>query len=405
MEKSFDITKLDWYLISLVLGLIAIGMIVIYSAAAAMGSGDLTTFYKQLIWFGIGLLAAAVAFMIPSKIYFAFAYVFYGITLFVLAYVLLQGGIERWIRIGGFTLQPSEFAKITVVIVLARFLSQSKLSQNNWKDYIGIALLVSIPVYMVKEQPDLGTSMVYMSVVIPMLFWAGIQPFILFAIISPVISVIASSTGSYIVFLLWMLIVLAILYLSKKPLILLIALFLINISVGVMTPYLWNKLKPYQQNRILSVLDPQKDPKGTGYQVLQSLNAIGSGGPTGKGYMEGTQTQLRFLPEQHNDFIFSVLGEEFGFVGVSVALLLFFLLINRLFSIAASMKGEFEGLIVIGAASILLFHVSVNTGMTVGIMPVTGLPLPFLSSGGSFLISMMALMGLVVNLAYNKYRN
>jgi len=363
------------------------------------------TFYNQLLWFVMGLVLATIIFMIPSKILFAFAYIFYAVSIFLLLYVLYQGkvgGLERWIRVAGFTFQPSEFAKIAVVIALARFLSQCKLNQNKLKDYLTVFIMVGLPVYLIKEQPDLGTSLVYLAIIIPMLYWAGIQPFILFVLVSPFASILASS--NYYFFLVWMLIVLGVLYFSKKTLLIIIGLFILNISVGVMTPYLWNKLKPYQQQRILSVLDPQKDPKGTGYQVLQSLNAIGSGGTNGKGFMKGTQTQLRFLPEQHNDFIFSVLGEESGFAGVSITLLLFFLLILRMIIIAASMKGKFESLIVIGFASIIMFHVFVNTGMTVGLMPVTGLPLPLLSSGGSFLICMMMMIGITLNVAYDRYR-
>ncbi len=403
METTFDIKRLDWFLIIIVLSLILIGLVVIFSATTAMGPENISTFYRQLIWFGIGLTVAVLMFFVPSKVLFAFSYILYGISIVILIYVLFQariGGLERWIRIGGFQFQPSEFAKLAVVMALARYLSQCKLEQNKLKDLIVVFIFVAIPVYLVKEQPDLGTSLVYLSLIIPVLYWAGIQPFTLFVLISPFISIIASSNFYF--FLIWMLIVLGVLFYSRKTLIVLIGLFLINISVGVMTPYLWNKLHSYQQQRILSVLDPQKDPQGTGYQVLQSLNAIGSGGIKGKGFRQGTQTQLRFLPEQHNDFIFSVLGEEFGFTGVSVTLLLFFLLIIRMLTIAANQKELFEGLIVIGFASIILFHVFVNTGMTVGILPVTGLPLPFLSSGGSFLISSMTMMGIVVRIAYNK---
>jgi len=405
MNRTFNVTQLDWKLISVMFLIILIGMIVIYSSSAGMESGNERTFYRQLIWLCLGLVLATVAFIVPAKLLFAFAYIIYFFAVLLLVIVLMQGkssGLERWIGIGGLRFQPSEFAKIAVVVAVARFLSQYKVGQNNLKNLLIVFALVAVPLYLVKEQPDLGTSLVYMAIIIPMLYWAGIHPFILFVLISPLISVIAS--GYFYFFLVWMLIVLAVLFLSRKTLIVVLGLFILNISVGVMTPYLWNKLKPYQQERILNVLDPKKDPRGTGYQVLQSLNAIGSGGITGKGFMKGTQTQLRFLPEQHTDFIFSVLGEEFGFAGVSITLLLFSLLIIRMVSIAASVKSRFEGLIVIGFASVILFHIFVNTGMTVGIMPVTGLPLPFLSSGGSFLISMILMMGIVLNIAYNRNR-
>ncbi|MFC1556987.1 rod shape-determining protein RodA [candidate division KSB1 bacterium] len=403
MGKSFDIKNLDWYLISIVMMLIFSGMVVIYSATNAMGSDSMHTFYRQILWFGIGLVFAVIMYLIPTKILFALAYVLYTFSVVLLTYVLFQdtgSSLERWINIGGISFQPSEFAKLAVVLALARFLSQSKIEQNKLKDFLVVLLLIAVPVYLVKEQPDLGTSLVFLSLIIPMLYWAGIQSFTLFVLISPFVSILASSNKYF--FLLWMLIVVGVLYYSKKTLIVILGLFILNISVGVMTPYIWNKLEPYQQQRLLSVLDPSKDPQGSGYQVLQSLNAIGSGGISGKGFMKGTQTQLRFLPEQHTDFIFSVLGEEFGFIGISIILLLFFLLIVRLITIATRVKNRFDCLIVTGFASILLFHVLVNTGMTVGIMPVTGLPLPYLSSGGSFLISTMGMTGLVLNVAYSK---
>jgi rod shape determining protein RodA len=199
-----------------------------------------------------------------------------------------------------------------------------------------------------------------------------------------------------------MMIVIGILYLSKKPLLVIAGIFIINIGAGVTSQYIWNNLKPYQQARLMILLDPQKDARGAGYQVLQSQNAIGSGGLTGKGFLKGTQTQLKFLPEQSTDFIFSVLGEEFGFIGIATALTLFFILLYRMVNIAVNAREKFEGLIVIGFVAIIIFHIFVNTGMTVGLMPVTGLPLPFLSYGGSFLLTCMLMIGITLNIAYKR---
>ena len=404
MAKGFQIKKLDWNLITVVILLCTVGLVTIYSANTGMDEqNQVNNFHRQIIWLAMGIIITVIMIMIPLKVFFAFAYVIYGGALLGLIFVLLQdngGASERWIRLGGMGLQPSEFAKIAVVLALARYLSQCKIQNNKLKDFIIIFIMVAIPVYLIKEQPDLGTSLVFLSLIIPLLYWAGTQPFTLFVLISPFLSVITSF--EFIYFLCWMLIMVGVLYLSQKRLVVVMGLFLVNIAVGFITPELWNNIEPYQQQRIKILFDPHQDARGTGYQVIQSMNAIGSGSITGKGFLRGTQTQLRFLPEQNTDFIFSVLGEEFGFVGISTVLLLFFLLINRLVSIAVNARNQFESSIVIGFASIILFHVFVNTGMTVNLMPVTGLPLPFLSYGGSFLITVMAMIGIVLNIDYKR---
>lgn len=404
MAKGFQIKKLDWNLITVVILLCTVGLVVIYSANAGMDEQvQVNNFQKQIIWMAIGIIIVVIMIMIPLKVFFAFAYIFYTGALLGLIFVLLQdngGASERWISLGGLRLQPSEFAKIAIVLALARYLSQCKIQNNKLKDFIIVFIMVAIPVYLIKEQPDLGTSLVFLSLIIPLLYWAGIQPFTLFVLISPFLSVITSF--QFIFFLCWMLIMTGVLYLSKKRLVVVMGLFLANIIVGFITPELWNNLEDYQKQRIKILFDPHQDARGTGYQVIQSMNAIGSGGSTGKGFLKGTQTQLRFLPEQNTDFIFSVLGEEFGFVGISTVFLLFFLLINRMISAAVNARNQFESLIVMGFASIILFHIFVNTGMTVNLMPVTGLPLPFLSYGGSFLITIMAMIGIVLNIVYKR---
>ena len=404
MAKGFQIKKLDWYLIIIVIMLCAVGLVAIYSANAGIDEQDqVDNFHKQIIWLGLGIIIAVIMIMIPTKVLYAFAYMIYSISLLGLILVLLYGSGEtakRWISLGGIGFQPSEFVKIAIVIALARYLSQCKIQNNKLKDFIVVFAMVAIPVYFVKEQPDLGTSLVFLSLIIPLLYFAGIQPFTLFVLISPFLSIVTSF--QFIFFLCWMLIIIGVLYLSQKRLVVVIGLFLANIAVGLITPELWANLKPYQQQRIKILFDPQQDAGKTGYQVIQSMNAIGSGGIKGKGFLKGTQTQLRFLPEQNTDFIFSVLGEEFGFIGISAVLLLFFLLINRLISIAVNARNQFETLVVIGFASIILFHVFVNTGMTVNLMPVTGLPLPFLSYGGSFLITVMAMIGIILNIDYKR---
>ncbi len=404
MDKKFKISNLDWNIIIVTILLIVFGLTTIYSADNATSeTGGFNSFYKQIIWFGLGLALASIIIAIPSRVLFDLAYLIYAFTLAVLIFVLIKPGsgeTARWINFAGFTIQPSEFSKIAVVIALSRYLSLRKLNQNKLKDLIIAFVMIIIPLYLVQKQPDLGTSLVFIFLTIPMLFWAGVPTFTLFVLISPFISVLSSI--NFFFFLFWMLLVLLFLYLTKKPLIVLVGIFVINIGVGLVTPVLWNSLKPYQKDRLKIFLDPQQDAKGKGYQILQSQNAIGSGGVTGKGFMQGTQTQLRFLPEQNTDFIFSVLSEEFGFIGVSIALSLFLFLLIKMINIAVNARERFEGLIVIGFVSILLFHIFVNTGMTIGLMPITGLPLPFFSYGGSFLWTCMIMMGLTLNIANKK---
>ncbi len=404
MAKEFQVKKLDWQLIILVILLTLIGFGLIYSAKAGIDEvNPANDFQKQIIWFVLGVSLAITMIFIPTKILFGFAYIIYGLSLLTLMLVIFQDygqGSERWFRIGSIGIQPSEFAKIAVVVGLARYLSQVKIQNINLKYFAIIFLMVALPVYLIKEQPDLGTSLVFLSLIIPLLYWAGIRPFVLFVILSPFLSIVTSFHFLFV--LVWMMLVIAVLYLSQKRLSVVIGLFLVNIAVGVITPELWDHLKPYQQQRIKILFDPQQDSRGTGYQVIQSMHAIGSGGLNGKGFLKGTQTQLRFLPEQKTDFIFSVLAEEFGFIGVAAVLLLYFLLIAKMLSIASMVRENFDGLIVIGFTSIILFHIFVNTGMTVNIMPVTGLPLPFLSYGGSFLISLYLMTGITLNISYKR---
>ena len=192
-------------------------------------------------------------------------------------------------------------------------------------------------------------------------------------------------------------------YLSKEKLWISIILSVVNLSLGFVTPFLWDKLKPYQQNRILTLFNMEADPLGAGYQVIQSQVAIGSGGMYGKGLGNGTQTHLKFLPEQHNDFIFSVIGEEYGFIGVVIVLVLFLFMILFCIQAAYRVKDKFSSLVIIGITSIILFHVIINVAMTIGLMPVTGLPLPFLSYGGSFIITCFIMVGIVLNFSIERY--
>lgn len=194
------------------------------------------------------------------------------------------------------------------------------------------------------------------------------------------------------------------LYFTQEKWVVLLVLFLVNLSLGFTTPIMWNHLRPYQQNRIKTMFNVEADPQGAGYQVIQSQVAIGSGGLWGKGFGQGTQTHLKFLPEQHTDFIFTVIGEEWGFVGVSFTLLLYLILVYLSYQTAYKLKDKYSSLVVVGLTSILLFHIVINIAMTVGLMPVTGLPLPFLSYGGTFVLTCSLIIGLILNMSVIKTR-
>ena len=252
------------------------------------------------------------------------------------------------------------------------------------------------------RQPDLGTSLVFLAISVPILFWAGLNWFYLFLILTPVFTVVLSF--NFYAFLIWMLFIVAILIYSRRKLYILISVFIFHILIGLITPVLWGQLRPYQKQRILTFTNPELDPRGAGYQIIQSKVAIGSGGIWGKGLLNGTQTQLKFLPAQHTDFIFSVIGEELGLFGVGIILSIFALLLLYLLYLATSVKSSFSTMVIVGICTILFFHIFVNIGMTIGLAPITGLPLPFISYGGSFLLVMMLMMGVVLNFSLNRYK-
>ena len=382
---------------------LGMGVTALYSASYDWDSGLPSDIYeKQMTWVLIGGVALVIAMAIPIKIYYAFAYIFYGLAVALLILVF-EWGDQRWFSIGPIYVQPSELTKIATVLALARFLSYRKRDLTRVLTFVPPLLLVLVPILLVFKQPDLGTALVFSALILPMFFWAGAKPLHLFFFVSPVLTLICS-------FHFWTLLPLLIVLLGsvffgRPRLFTAITLLSVNLAVAIGAPYMWeNKLHDYQKRRILTFLDPDTDKLGAGYQVIQSKIAIGSGGLTGKGFLGGTQTKLAFLPEQHTDFIFAVICEEFGFIGAVFVLALFMFILWRALSIAVQAKSRFSSLVAVGLASILLFHIFVNIGMTIGVMPVTGLPLPFLSYGGSTLIMNISLCGLLLNIYASRYK-
>ncbi|MCP4631478.1 MAG: rod shape-determining protein RodA [candidate division Zixibacteria bacterium] len=376
-----------------------IGIIGIYST----GLNEDYTIYqgmyiKQAIWAGVGILLFIVIQFIPLRIHEMFAYIYYFIALILLIAVLWFGNAGstkavRWFDLGVFHLQPSELAKLAVVFALARFFTYYRRKFPDTGSILFVLVLGFIPFALVVKQPDLGTALVFSVITMFMLYWAGLTFFQLFLFISPFVSMTAASHP--IPWAIFMVLLLGLLIIIRTDIKISIGVYLINIGFGVLTPVLWSKLHDYQKMRILTFLDPGRDPRGAGYQIIQSKIAIGSGGLWGTGIGEGTQTKLAFLPTQHTDFIFSVIGEEFGFIGGALILILFLVLLIRSISIAAKTRKGFLGLATGGIVIIILFQALVNIGMAIGLMPVTGLPLPFVSYGGTSMLVFWIIIGLV----------
>ena len=406
MRNKKRFSEGDYGLCIVVFLLVLIGLTAIYSASYHVESVALkNNFIKQIIWFIISFFALIITVIIPLKFFKAISYWFYVLSLLLLLSTLFMNqvaDVNRWITIGFIKLQPSEFVKIALLLALANFLSKERRDLTKLKD-VGLSFgFLLLPFLIVIKQPDLGTALVFLSLILPLLYWAGMPSYLLFTIIIPFISLLTAF--NYYSFLVSMIIIAAILFFFRRGLIFFLFNFILNIGVGLITPLLWNKLHDYQQHRILTFLGLELDPHGASYQVIQSIVAIGSGGLWGKGLLNGTQTQLRFLPAQHTDFIFSVIGEEAGFLGISFVLILFYIILMRGIYIASVTRNKFASLMAIGIITIIGFHVIVTVSMTAGIMPVTGIPLPFVSYGGSSLVANMVLIGLLINTSIRRYK-
>ena len=374
--------------------LLCIGFMGLYSTGLA-GPIWSSSFFRQLIWLTIALGVIWTLRFINPKLYTDHAYRLYGALVLLLALTYLMpavAGGRRWLLFAGIQFQPSEFGKIIVVLALAKYLAENQKKIDKFHFALVPLAIASGPAILIMGQPDLGTAIIFIATALAMMFWAGVAPLHLFIIIAPIISLI---TGfSFYTFSVWMLVVVLVVYFTNLSLKWGVINFTVNALFGTLAPTLWNKMQPYQQRRILTMLDAGADPHGAGYQVLQSRTAIGSGGVFGKGIGEGTQTHLRFLPVTDTDFIIAVIGEELGFIAILAALILFTWLLLRLVDRAATTQNQYASLIIIGFATVFLVHIFVNMGMASGLMPVTGLPLPFMSYGGSFLLTCMLMIGL-----------
>jgi len=399
--------EIDRPLAAVVLALAAYGLATLYSA----GQTDVPTFvatiwHKQLIWLGVGLVAAVLMFRTsPRLLEWATPYAF-GISVVVLLLTLFLGtgagtaASERsWIAIGGLRLgQPAELAKLAVILMLARWLAERREAPATLRDLLWPCVIAGLPTLLVIKQPDLGSAMVFITILFSMLYWAGTKPSLLVLLGSPVIGLgVAFSTVAWGA---WIIVLFALLLWWRPYVWEGLAVMLANLVMGVVAVPFWQRLAPYQQNRLLAFLNPQQDPRATGWHVIQSKIAIGSGGFLGQGFTEGPQKRLAFLPAQFTDFIFSVVGEELGFVGVLVALVLLVALILILLRIARRATDPYSSLCVFGVAGLLFTHIIENVGMTVNLLPITGIPLPFFSYGGSFLLTCSIAVGISLRVAW-----
>ncbi len=405
MRASLRGLSLDVTMLGATLGLIVVGFFCLYSVTASAHQAMFSTgFARQIVWFMVGSVAMTAILLFPLNVFYRGAYIFYGISVLLLVLVLFlsTGRVHRWIVVGGFQFQPSELAKVATLLALARYLSGKKEGALDWRRILGVASLALVPALLILKQPDVGTASVFIALLIVMLFWAGIRWEAVLLILLPFV---ALGAGFHPVSFIGLMILLGVVLAILRPKWWMgMGLVSMCFGLGRLAPSLWHRLPSYQQQRIITFLGMRSDPHGAAYQVIQSKVAIGSGGILGKGFLQGSQTQLRFLPEQHTDFIFSVLGEEFGFLGIIIVLALFLILFKRtLHAATKSTQNGFASFTAIGCLSILAFQCVVNVGMSVGLFPVTGLPMPLLSYGGSCLLMSMILLGLVLNILGRRY--
>jgi rod shape determining protein RodA len=362
-DRKF-IQYFDWGLLGLAVVLGGIGIMTLYSVVSANTQMPQNNFYiKQVIWFGAGMVLMIIGFLFNYKLLDRYAYVFYIACVLLLIGVLFfgkyVGGSKRWLVLGPISIQPSEIVKLAVIIVLARYFSKNAYTRGfTLRQLITPSILIAVPFFLIVNQPDLGTALVLLLIAGSMTLFVKIER-------RSLIYVIASGT--------------------------------------VAVPMVWFLLKEYQKKRILTFFDPDRDPLGAGYHIIQSKIAIGSGMLTGKGYLKGSQNVLAFLPEQHTDFIFSVFSEEWGFIGSAILIFILMLLIIWALNVAYGCRDPFGVVLSVGIASMIFWQAFINIGMVMGLMPVVGVPLPFISYGGSSIATTMLAVGLLINVSMRRY--
>jgi len=356
-RKEFDVI-----LLGIVLIIFLIGILAIYSATQAKNLPRAESYVaRQAAWLAIGLVFLVAATKISYQKFIDLSYILYMVNIVLLVLVLVLGhvrlGAQRWFTIGNFAFQPSEFMKLTLVLALAAYVGQRKGAMDTLGSLVVPCIVVFVPFTLVLMQPDLGTAL----------------------LLVPIFLSIILVGGARLKYIVWM------------------------IASGILSaPFFWHALRDYQKQRLLVFINPNIDPLGAGYTIIQSKIAIGSGGLLGKGWLNGTQNQLNFIPERHTDFIFSVIGEEWGFFGALALVLLYYLIIQRAFNIANLTSDRYGKCIATGIAMLLSLQVIINIAMTMGMMPVVGIPLPLVSYGGSSLLATLVAIGLLLNVGMRR---
>lgn len=387
------------------------GIALIYSAGQVYIPNPVTAdaWIRQCVWFLIALIAFSMIARVPLRWIEWVAGPAYVVSVVLLAVTLVIGegrgtatGVKSWLSIGPVGFQPAEVAKLATILALAQLLSARESALMSLRELVAPGSLVALPLALVMLQPDLGTAMAFVGILFAMLYWAATPVWLLMLVASPVLGLfLAYDTRVWSVYILFV-IGFLVLYRYKLFLFESVAVVLANFATATLSGPLWNSLAPYQRNRILVYLNPEVDPRGAGYQVIQSKVAVGSGEFWGQGFTSGSQKRLDFLPEQHTDFIFSVVGEELGFVGTTLAILAFGYVLTRLVRLAARAESPFAGLVLLGIFGAWLVHIFVNIGMTVGVVPITGIPLPFVSYGGTFLLMSWVAVAIAVRVAHER---
>ena len=404
----FNFREFRWSLLFLWLSLTVIGLVAIYSATQGPVSQFLPlsiqqNFEKQLIFVAISIGVIFIVQFISPRFFEDGAYLFYGITLILMVLTLFFGvevnGARSWIRIAGVNFQISELMKVTTLLAAANYLtSQRNVTAGNARHSLVVVAMFILPIALLLLQNDTGTALIFIAVLPVLLFWSGLPNTLIFLtglVVLVGYTTLYSITAGLIT--LTVLIVLIFFFQRQRRMVwigLAVGLLvMIGVEVGME-----QVLRPHQKARIEAFVNPESDPQGAGWNVLQAKTAIGSGGITGKGFLQGTQTQLRFLPEQWTDFIFCVIGEEFGFLGSGLVVTLFFLLFLNLISMATTHNHPFAQLFMVGVLAVFFFHFLINIGSAMGLLPVIGLPLPFISYGGSSFLANSLLIAIVLNL-------
>jgi rod shape determining protein RodA len=432
--KIRQFLEIDYVLLLSVIVLLVLGILFIYSSgitsAGIQVSGEYT---RQIIWASIGLTGAIVLAMVDYRRWYDISLYLYLISLLPLLYTFIFGRVvhsTRWLKIGSFSLQSSEFAKITVILLLARYLADTERNSTSFARFFVSCIIVFIPMGIVLVQPDLGTSLVFIAILLTMTFAAGVAMRYLVFMASCILF-----SGFFLVLPLWQAYILrktlpVLAAFANLKIIVIVVSFLCLVASIALFGYLKYKkryfywivygavilvfslgvsyaarfvLKEYQVMRLIVFLDPEVDPRGAGWNIIQSKTAIGAGGLMGRGYLQGTQSHYRFLPEQSTDFIFSIFSEETGFWGGFAVFAIFLIIAWRLIRIMKTTVDPFAGYVCAGLAGMYSFHFLVNVGMTMGIMPITGIPLLFMSYGGSAVITAMAGIGLALSIHVKRY--